>query len=400
MCGICGIIDWNQALPPAQRQAWVKAMNQAQFHRGPDDGGTLECPNATLAMRRLAIIDTQGGQQPIYNETGEIGIVFNGEIYNYRELREPLLQKGHRFQTASDTEVLVHLYEEHGVDMLPLLKGMFTFCLYDSRKNGYLIARDRFGEKPLFYHLEQGLFSFASEIQSLLKNEKVPRRLNTEALPYYFRTSLVPEPLTLLDQIFSLAPGHFLWLDSQGMKEQVYFRPEYPEQAQIHQEAEAIERLRPLLEQAVKRQMVSDVPICAFLSGGIDSSTVVALLQKNSSQKLRTFHVRFEDQAFDESPIARKVADYWGTDHHEILIPNYDFDESIFWTIIDHVGFPFRDSSAIPSYFISREISQHVKVALSGDGGDELFGGYELFQWYQKIVRFKKNSSSAAGGSQ
>jgi len=277
-------------------------------------------------MRRLSIIDRQGGHQPIYNETEDIAVVFNGEIYNYPELKSMLLERGHQFRTNADTEVLVHF---------------------------------------------------------------IPRKLNHEALPYYFKTSLVPEPLTLLKQVKSVPAGHFVLLSKDNFTLTSYFKANYEVDNSLD-EAEAIELVRPFLVSAVKRQMVSDVPIGAFLSGGIDSSTVVALLAHNSSKKINTFNVRFENEAYDESAIARKVAEYYGTEHHEIFVPNVDFDESIFWKIIDHVGLPFRDSSAIPSYIVSQEIAKHVKVALSGDGGDELFGGYDLFQWYQKIVNLKK----------
>ncbi len=390
MCGICGIIDWKNNLPSSTREAQVAAMNQAILHRGPDQSGHFSNENATLAMRRLSIIDQSGGQQPIYNEAKNICVFLNGEIYNYRELKADLEKKGHHFSTQSDTEVLVHLYEELGTEMLVLLRGMFTFCLYDLKENTYFLARDRFGEKPLYYHWEKGIFSFSSEIKSLLESKSIPRKLNPAALPYYLRTSLVPEPMTLLDQVFSLPPGHYVKIRADHFEEKAYFKASYKKKMLLQSEEEAMEFIRPKLWEAVKRQTVSDVPIGAFLSGGIDSSTVVALLQQQSDQKIKTFNVRFEDQEFDESAIARKVANYCQTDHQELFIPNLDFEESIFWEIIDHVGLPFRDSSAIPSYFICKEIAKEVKVALSGDGGDELFGGYDLFQWYQKIVRFKK----------
>lgn len=390
MCGICGIIDPQQKIRPHQRDEFVSAMNQAIRHRGPDGSGRYADAICHLAMRRLAIIDLHTGDQPLYNERGNIGVFFNGEIYNYRELRRSLLEQGHQFQTHSDTEVLVHLYEEKGTAMLPLLQGMFAFCLFDKTNHSFLLARDRFGEKPLYYHLEDGILSFSSEIASLLENKRIPRKLNHQALPYYFRTSLIPEPMTLLAGVQCLPPGRFLQYQDGEWKEQAYFTLDFPSEPSIRSEEEAITLIRPLLEGAVKRQTVSDVPIAAFLSGGIDSSTVVALLQEQSSKPVRTYHVRFEDQAYDESRIARKVADYCGTDHQEVVVPNYDFQEDIFWMILDHVGMPFRDSSAIPTYLISKTISQDVKVALSGDGGDELFGGYSLFQWYCQIIRFQQ----------
>ncbi|MEO1408966.1 MAG: asparagine synthase (glutamine-hydrolyzing) [Bacteroidota bacterium] len=390
MCGICGIIDPAGRLAEAQKRETVARMNQALYHRGPDGEGNYASATAALAMRRLAIIDLGGGQQPIYNESGRIGVFLNGEIYNYRELRQQLRRSGHVFRTDCDTEVLVHLYEEHGTGMCALLRGMFSFCLYDLDADFFLLARDRFGEKPLYYHWDRGVLSFASEIRALLEYEGLDRRLRPEALPYYFRTSLVPEPLTLLRGVDTLLPGHYLTIERGKQTTAPYFELTYPEAMDFASEAAASEFIRPHLEKAVARQTVSDVPLGAFLSGGIDSSTVVALLQKQSSQRIKTFNVRFEEEAFDESPIARKVAEFWDTDHHEIVIPNRDFEEDIFWKIIDHVGLPFRDSSAIPTFQISREIRRHVTVALSGDGGDELFGGYQLFQWHDKILKLKE----------
>jgi len=389
MCGICGIVDWKHHLSTDKRQTTVANMNKAIIHRGPDGLGMQSNKHSTIAMRRLSIIDHVGGQQPIFNETKDIYVFFNGEIYNYPELKTSLINKGHHFITASDTEVLVHLYEEYDIEMLSMLKGMFSFCMVDEQKKRYFLARDRFGEKPLYYHFENDVFSFSSDIKSLLENGTIDRQLNEDALPYYFRTSLVPEPITLFKSIKSLQAGHYILLDETGIKEEAYFRINYQKKNEIKEEQEAIGYIQPLLENAVKRQTISDVPIGAFLSGGIDSSTVVALLQSQASQPIQTFNVRFEDQAYDESKIARKVAQHCGTDHHEVLVPNVDFDEHLFWEIINHVGLPFRDSSAIPSYLVSKAIASHVKVALSGDGGDELFGGYDLFQWYQKIIRLK-----------
>lgn len=390
MCGICGIVDLKSNRSATERRQRVATMNQALLHRGPDESGDFSDTFLSMAMRRLSIIDLAGGTQPVFNETGDIAVVFNGEIYNYPELKASLQAKGHHFETQSDTEVLVHLYEEYAEKMLPLLRGMFAFCLYDMRTKSVLIARDRFGEKPLFYHWDQQVLSFSSELKSLLTNEAIPRKLNHEALPYYFRTSLVPEPLTLFEDIAALPAGHYLRWTQDQLEVKAYFQIEYAVNQDLQTDEDAEAFIRPHLEGAVARQTLSDVPIGAFLSGGIDSSSVVALLQKNSTKKIKTFNVRFEDEAYDESPIARKVADYWGTDHHEIVVPNYDFSEDIFWTIIGHVGVPFRDSSAIPSFLIAKAIRQEVKVALSGDGGDELFGGYSLFQWYQKILKVRR----------
>ncbi len=389
MCGICGIIDWTGTLAHDRRNQTAKAMNETLLHRGPDASGYISDQNCSLGMRRLSIIDKEGGNQPVYNKERDICIFFNGEIYNYQPLRALLQEQGYEFSTRSDTEVLVHLYEEFRVGMLSKLRGMFCFCIYDIKNRTFFLARDSFGEKPLYYHWDKGIFSFSSEIKSLLRNPQINRKLNKAALPYYLRTSLVPEPITLLENIYSLQPGHYLLLDANAPVQKAFFKPSYEKTIKLESEKDAIDYIRPKLVSAVKRQMVSDVPIGAFLSGGIDSSSVVALMQQNSEQRIKTFNVRFEDQSFDESAIAKRVAEHVGTDHREIVIGNLEFDESIFWKIIDHVGFPFRDSSAIPSYMVSKEISKYVKVALSGDGGDELFAGYDLFQWYKKIIHFK-----------
>lgn len=390
MCGICGIID----IAPSQtdlRASYIDHANQAMHHRGPDEGGVYVGDWGSIAMRRLSIIDLSGGTQPIYNEDGNLVIVMNGEIYNYRELRDMLQAKGHQFKTHSDTETLVHLYEEYGTEMPKYLKGMFAFALIDRKQKRLFIARDRFGEKPLFYYQDDKIFAFASELKSLLQHPQIPRKLNQEALLYFLSISFVPEPMTLLENIQNLPPGYGMTLDADGKTNTwAYFEPKYEIDTALKTEEDVIAMLRPKLEQAVLRQKVSDVPIGAFLSGGIDSSTVVAMLQKNSTERIKTFTVKFEEATYDESHIAREVAKKLGTDHHEITIPNQNFTEDIFWKIIDHVGVPFPDSSAIPTYFISKEIRKHVKVALSGDGGDELFGGYQVFGWYQRVLSLQK----------
>lgn len=390
MCGICGIIDQNQTLSQEKRDFFVKEMNASIRHRGPDETGYLSDGNFTLAMSRLAIIDLKSGQQPIYNQRKNIGIFFNGEIYNFLDLKKDLLAKGHQFQTNSDTEVIVHLYEEYGEAMPAMLKGMFAFCIFDKDRQRFFFARDRFGEKPFYYHLKDGMFSFSSEVKSLLDNQAIPRKLNREALDYYLKVSMVPEPITMLQDVFILPPGHSLTLKNGVVDIQPFFKVDYQPDPTIKTEEAAAEFVKPYLEKAVERQMVSDVPLGAFLSGGIDSSTIVALLQKQSAKKLKTFTVKFEHTPYDESPIAREVAEKVGTDHHEITIPNENFDENLFWMIIDHVGLPFNDSSCIPSYLITKEIRKHVTVALSGDGGDELFAGYDLFQWWKKIHHLKR----------
>ena len=394
MCGITGIISKYGNLA-ADRAVTVANMNNALIHRGPDSAGTYADTLCTLAMRRLSIIDLEGGEQPIFNEHKDILVFQNGEIYNYKALRADLEKSGHQFSTNCDTEVLVHLYEEHGEDMVKYLHGMFAFCIYDKAKATFFLARDRFGEKPLYYWQNGQELAFSSEITSLLEHPAIERKLNQEALPYYLRTSLLPEPLTLFQGIEVLPAGHFLKIEKGEIEQASYHTIRYDTTTGPKNLQEASELIKPLLTEAVRKQMVSDVPLGAFLSGGIDSSTMVALLQQQSTKPISTFNVKFEDQAYDESPVAKAVAQYCGTDHHEVVVPNQEFTEDIFWTIVEHMGQPFRDSSAIPSYFVSQAISQHVKVAISGDGGDEQFGGYDLFQWYTRIMKIKKVNPQA-----
>lgn len=387
MCGICGIISSGEEVA---RKESVQAMNQAIFHRGPDQEGFYSDQNCTLAMRRLSIIDLHTGEQPIYSNTRRSLIFFNGEIYNYRELKEGLIAKGYSFITTSDTEVIINLYEYYGTEMLLMLKGMFAFCIYDMEKKSYLFARDRFGEKPFFYHHCRGEFSFSSELNSLLSNKNVPRKLNESQVSVYLRRSFVPEPDTLFEGIKILPAGHYLLLAKDKISIQPYFTIEYKPDSAIKTLEEAASFLKPYLTKAVQRQMVSDVPIGAFLSGGIDSSTVVAMMQKFSDRPIKTFNVKFQTEGYDESKIARKVAEKVGTEHHEIVVENNGFSKDQFWRILEHVGVPFPDSSAIPTDIVTHIISKHVKVALSGDGGDELFAGYTMFDWFSSINKLKK----------
>ena len=389
MCGICGYKTLTtSSIEPSDV---VAKMNLALAHRGPDDSGQFDTIGCSLAMRRLAIIDLATGKQPIYNEDERLVIVFNGEIYNYQELRDSLVTRGHQFRTQSDTETIIHLYEDKGVDCVRDLKGMFALCIYDQKKETLFLARDRFGEKPLYYyhHPEHG-FSFSSEITSLLQNRNIPREINYEALGYYLRVGYVPDPITLFKDIYILPPGHWLRWEDGRIKTEPYFHVHYRPDSALDNEQQAIEAVQHHLRQAVKRQSISDVPLGAFLSGGIDSSSVVANLQEISNRQVNTFTMRFEDAAYDESKIAAEVARHLGTNHHEFVVPNTSFTPEIFDHILNHVGLPFIDSSAVPTYILSQQIRKHVTVALSGDGGDELFAGYPIFKWGQTIDRVQK----------
>ena len=377
MCGICGI--WS-ADPGLSLKDSVEKMNAALSHRGPDDGGQCVDPTCSLAMRRLSIIDLVTGHQPIDNEDGSLTIVFNGEIYNFRALRKQLETTGrHEFRTNTDTEVILHLYEEYGENMPRLLNGMFAFCIYDRREQTLFLARDRFGEKPLFYSIQGNELAFSSEIDSLLEWRRIPRKLDYEALYYFLHLGYIPAPLTLFEGVKQLPAGRWMRWQSGSLTIESFYSPTYKPDPNLRDERSAVEGLRDVLVRAVGAQMMSDVPLGAFLSGGIDSSTVAAAMYRASSRRVKTFTVRFEYLPFDESPIARAVAERLGSDHHEFVITNRSFQDEDLWRIVRHFGQPFLDSSAIPTYFISREIRQHVTVALSGDGGDEIFGGYPFF---------------------
>ncbi|MHA8057428.1 asparagine synthase (glutamine-hydrolyzing) [Aquirufa nivalisilvae] len=383
MCGICGVISKKAK---EDREVQVFGMNQAIYHRGLDDDGFFSNETCTLAMRRLAIIDLKTGKQPLYSDCGRYLIFFNGEIYNYKELKETLVALSCEFVSNSDTEVVVNLFKYFGKDMVSKLQGMFAFCIYDLVENSYFFARDRFGEKPFYYHFEDGNFIFSSEVKSLLASKSFVPKLNKSKLGSYLRLGYVDEPFTLIQHVYSLAPGCYLELTSdRQISIKSYAHTTYRPDKSIKSLEEASNFIRPYFEKAVQKQLVSDVPIGAFLSGGIDSSSVVAMMAQLSDKPIQTFTVKFQTKGYDESKIARLVSERYHTDHHEIIVENSQFKEAQFWRILDHVGLPFPDSSAIPTDIVTGEISKYVKVALSGDGGDEVFGGYTVFDWLSKL---------------
>lgn len=388
MCGICGVFTES---PADDLHSVVSDMSSELVHRGPDEQGAYSGSRVCMAMRRLSIIDVAGGHQPIENEDGQLVIVFNGEIYNFPELREMLIERGHRFQTNSDTEVILHLYEDESENTPKFLRGMFAFCIYDKRAHSLFLARDRFGEKPLYYHASPELgFAFSSEIKSLLAHRAIPRRLDYEALGYLLRAGFVPAPLTMFRDVRLLPPGNWLRWRDRELTIRPYFRIDYRPDSQLDDPTVALEAVQEQLRRSVERQAISDVPIGALLSGGIDSSAVAATLQAVSTRPIKTFTVRFEDKKYDESEVARQVAKHLGTEHHEFVLTNAAFEQEDLWRIVDHVGMPFLDSSAIPTYILSKYVAGEVKVALSGDGGDELFAGYDFFQWGLAIRRIQK----------
>jgi asparagine synthase (glutamine-hydrolysing) len=365
MCGIAGIVGMAGQVV---RHIEIKAMCDALIHRGPDDDGYFVEDNAGLGMRRLSIIDVNRGHQPAWNETRDVCVVLNGEIYNYRELRLELISRGHTFRTGSDTEVIVHLYEEMGESCVERLRGMFAFAVWDKRKALLILARDRVGIKPLYYAEAQGRLLFASEIKALLQLPDITKELNWASVSHYFSFLSTPANESILKGVHKLEPGYLLRLE-QGrapvLKQywDVQFRPDH-----ARSETDTVALLHNKLEEAVRFCMVSDVPVCAFLSGGLDSSSVVALMSQQSGTSVKTFSIGFNHAAYDESPYAREVAHMLETEHHELML---DADVAgqmpeLAWFLDE----PFGDSSAIPTFMVSRLASRYVKVVLSGDGWD------------------------------
>ncbi|HEX8722378.1 MAG TPA: asparagine synthase (glutamine-hydrolyzing) [Pyrinomonadaceae bacterium] len=374
MCGIVGIVNFGGA--PADA-ALLARMNEAIRHRGPDEEGAYVSGPVGLAMRRLAIIDLAGGQQPIENEDGTCRIIFNGEIYNYRELKARLEKLGHRFRTDSDTEAILHAYEEYGADCPRHLRGMFAFAVWDEPKRQLFLARDRVGKKPLLYAKSGGAFVFGSEFRALLLHPAVGREVDREALDDYLSFMCVPAPQTAYRDIRKLEPGHSLTLTAAGeVRCERYWQPDFSEKLDVGEE-EAGERALALLRDAVRVRLMSEVPLGAFLSGGVDSSAVVALMAEASSAPVKTFSIGFEEQDFSELHHARRVAEHVGAEHHEFVVRPDALE--VLPTLVEHYGEPYADSSAIPTYYVARETRRHVTVALNGDGGDECFGGYERY---------------------
>jgi len=371
MCGICGICCTGRG-ERADLEA-VKRMNDAMAHRGPDDAGLWDGGHVALAMRRLSIIDIAGGRQPMANEDGSVRVIFNGEIYNHRELRAELQKHGHVFKTNSDTEVIVHAYEQHGDDALGLFNGMFAFALYDATRDRLLIARDRLGIKPLFYAVADGALVFASELGALMRSGMARDAVNPAALDAYFSFLYIPAPDTIYENVRKLPPAHKLVFERGAVRTERYWRLRFePDSAWTLDSA--AERYLELARDSVRLRRVSDVPLGAFLSGGLDSSSVVALLGECSGAPVKTFSIGFNDADADELRWARIAAERFETDHtEEILNPGIS---GLAQQLGPYFGEPFADSSAVPTWLVSSVARQEVTVALSGDGGDESFAGY------------------------
>lgn len=381
MCGIAGFIDTDRSRENAEQL--IDGMCAVIRHRGPDEQGAWVGDGVGLGMRRLAIIDLAGGQQPIFNEDQSVLVVFNGEIYNYQELKKALLERGHAFRTHSDTEVIVHAYEEYGEDCPKYLHGMFAFALWDRSRHRLLVARDRFGKKPLNYYWDGQRLIFGSEIKSLLV-AGIPRTINDRALDEYLMYSYVPTPQTLFQHVHKLPAAHLLLWEAGQVRLQRYW--DLPFTPTCHDdEATAIERTRTLLTEAVRIRLMSEVPLGAFLSGGLDSSVVVGLMSQMMSQPVKTFSIGFEEDDFSELPYARQVARHFGTEHHEFYVKSdlVSVLPQLAWAYDE----PFGDSSMLPTYYVSKLAREHVTVVLTGDGGDEIFGGYDHYEREYAIRR-------------
>ncbi|MFA5142614.1 MAG: asparagine synthase (glutamine-hydrolyzing) [Candidatus Omnitrophota bacterium] len=379
MCGICGIIN-NR--PGIAGENAVRAMSDKLIHRGPDDAGIYRdkasLPEAVLGHRRLSIIDlSPRGHQPMSNEDGTIWLVMNGEIYNYRELKLELEAKGHKFSSNTDTETVVHLYEEYGEECVTRLRGMFAFAVWDAGKKMLMAARDRVGKKPLVYYHDGGTFCFASELASLLASGLIKTDINHEAIDNYLTLGYIPAPLTAYRRILKLPPAHILTFRDNKVTIKRYWELDYSNKIKIT-EGEAAEEVLKLLREAVKIRLYSDVPLGAFLSGGIDSSAVVALMSRVSPARVKTFSIGFEEKAYNELSYARSVAERFGTEHHEFIVRPDAM--AILPALVERYGEPYADSSCIPTYYVAKETKRYVTVALNGDGGDESFAGYERYQ--------------------
>lgn len=397
MCGIAGFFEPPPVQTAIERRKLIQRMCDVITHRGPDDEGVHVDAGLAIGMRRLSIIDLATGHQPLSNEDGTIWIVFNGEIYNYAGLRADLIKRGHRFRTNSDTETIVHLYEEMGERCVEKLRGMFGFAIWDARARKLLLARDRLGKKPLHYAQVGQTLVFGSEIKSLLQHPQLKREANLAALSDFLSFGYVPEPQTAFQGIYKLPAGHTLTFQDGIVRTRCYWDFSYDTEGNAaSNEAEYIERLRHEIDEAVRIRLIGEVPLGAFLSGGIDSSTVVATMARAMTQPVKTFSIGFTETSFDELEYARLTAQRYQTDHHEFIVtPDVcRLVEEIVW----HHDEPFADVSSIPTYVVSKMAREHVTVVLSGDGGDEIFAGYERYAVHRRREIFERIPALARRG--
>jgi asparagine synthase (glutamine-hydrolysing) len=384
MCGICGIFEFESREEISLEL--VRRMTDTIIHRGPDDEGIYVAPGIGLGFRRLSIIDVAGGHQPISNEDGQIWVMLNGEIYNYPELRQELLARGHKFTTRSDTESIVHLYEEYGEDCFRRLDGMFAIAIWDSRERKLLLARDRVGKKPLFYAVNQKRILFGSELKCLLAADGLERSIDPQALSDYFSFGYVPAPKTIYRDARKLNPGCYAVVTAKGVQEVPYWDLSFA-QVENRSEEEWCEMLRHSLCEATRVRLMSDVPLGAFLSGGLDSSSVVAMMSRLMKRAVTTCSIGFEEEEYNEADFAREVAQLFHTDHHEQVVRPKAVE--ILKKLVWHYDEPFADSSAIPTYYVSSVARQRVTVALGGDGGDESLAGYRRYYFDQLENRLR-----------
>ena len=390
MCGICGIFNFNSKKPVDRNL--IQRMTSVLKHRGPDDEGFYLNKNIGLGIRRLAVIDLETGHQPIHNEDKSIWIILNGEIYNFKDLRKDLEKKGHKFYTKSDTETIAHLYEDYGIDCVKHLRGMFAFAIWDERKRELFLARDRMGQKPIIYTIFKNTLIFASEIKSLLQVPEIKREIDFKALDYYLTYQYIPSPLTIFQDMKKLSPASILICNErEKVKIERYWDLNFHSKAKMSEE-EYSQKILGLLTEATRLRLISDVPLGAFLSGGIDSSAVVGLMTQLTSQPVKTFSIGFEEEDFSELSYARIIARLFETDHHEFVVKPRIVD--ILPKLIWQYDEPCADSSTILVYYIAQETRKYVTVALSGDGGDESFAGYERYRahkiasYYEKLPIF------------
>jgi asparagine synthase (glutamine-hydrolysing) len=393
MCGICGIIhrQKDHAIDPAALQRMCDVI----IHRGPDDQGQAVYDGAGIGMRRLSIVDLSTGAQPIYNEDHSLSIVFNGEIYNHQSLREELRAKGHQFVTRGDTEAIIHAYEQYGVDCPTKLNGMFSFAIWDADNRRLFVVRDRLGIKPLYYYFDDERLIFASELKSILQVKDVPRRIDEQALDTFLTFEYIPSPYSIFKNIRKLPPGHWLLYENGSVTIKSYWQFDYVPSEQSPEQLER--RLEELLEDAVRIRLMSDVPLGAFLSGGLDSSSIVAMMCRSSADPVKSFSVGFKNATYNELPYARTIAAHFGTEHYEeIITPDAAaLTEKILWMLDE----PFGDFSVFPTYLVSQMARKHVKVALSGDGGDELLAGYDTYIAQKMAVRYQRLPSFLRHGA-
>jgi len=390
VCGIAGIVNSDGREVPAER---LEAMADLMYHRGPDDAGfyfSEKHKGAGLAHRRLSIIDLEGGHQPISNEDGTVWVVFNGEIYNFQELTRLLLARGHTFSTKCDTEAIVHMYEEKGEGVFQYLRGMFAVAIWDDRTGKLLVGRDRLGQKPLFYWRQKDTFAFASEVRALTVLDGFPRRVNAEALHHYLTFQYVPTPMCIFEGVQKLPPAHYGVLEDGKLRVKRYWSAPFDREIPAGEKS-YVEQLRTTLTAATRMRLMSDVPLGAFLSGGMDSSITVGLMSSLVEEKVRTFSIGFREKRYDELEYARLAAERFGTEHREFVVEPRALE--VLPRLVWHFGEPFADSSAIPTYYVSQQTRRFVTVALTGDAGDECFAGYPRYKatkmasWFDAMPR-------------